>query len=68
MATYCENCGFRTNEVKSGAEISPKGRKICLNITDCSFDMSRDVLKSSTCDINIPELDIHVGAGILGGK
>ena len=68
MSSCCDNCGFRTNEVKSGGGISPKGRRITLNIVDSTFDMTRDVLKSETCDIQIPELDIQMGGGILGGK
>ena len=67
MATNCDSCGHRTNEVKSGSGISEKGVKITLRITD-PIDMSRDVLKSETCALSIPELDFEVGAGTLGGK
>lgn len=67
MATTCEACGERTNEVKSGSGISDKGVRITLRITD-PIDMSRDVLKSETCSLKIPELDFEVGAGTLGGK
>lgn len=44
MATVCDKCGHKDNEVKGGAGIEPKGRKITLKITDTS-DMTRDVLK-----------------------
>lgn len=67
MATNCDSCGNRTNEVKSGSGISEKGTKITLRVTD-PIDMSRDVLKSETCSLSIPELDFEVGAGTLGGK
>nr|CAG4637037.1 EOG090X06TU [Ceriodaphnia reticulata]SVE72958.1 EOG090X06TU [Ceriodaphnia reticulata] len=67
MATNCESCGLRTNEVKSGAGIADKGVRITLRITD-PIDLSRDVLKSETCSMSIPELDFEVGAGTLGGK
>lgn len=67
MATNCDACGHRTNEVKSGSGISEKGVKITLRITD-PIDISRDVLKSETCSMSIPELDFEVGAGTLGGK
>lgn len=67
MATNCDGCGLRTNEVKSGSGISEKGVKITLRITD-PIDISRDVLKSETCSMSIPELDFEVGAGTLGGK
>ncbi|KAM9114036.1 zinc finger protein ZPR1 isoform 2-T2 [Pangshura tecta] len=44
MATNCEACGHRTNEVKSGGAIEPLGTRITLRVTDPS-DMTRDVLK-----------------------
>jgi C4-type Zn-finger protein len=34
MSTNCEHCGYRDNEVKSGAAISEKGKKIILNVED----------------------------------
>lgn len=44
MATHCDECGYKTNDVKSGGAIAPRGRRIILQLTD-SEDMSRDVLK-----------------------
>ncbi|XP_037008768.1 zinc finger protein ZPR1 isoform X3 [Artibeus jamaicensis] len=44
MATNCEYCGHRTNEVKSGGAVEPLGTRINLHITDPS-DMTRDLLK-----------------------
>ena len=44
MATVCEYCGHKTNEVKSGGGIEPKGKRIILQITDPS-DLTRDILK-----------------------
>ena len=44
MATTCDGCGSRTNEVKSGSGIEPKGRKITFQVMDIE-DLSRDVLK-----------------------
>ncbi|XP_065508099.1 zinc finger protein ZPR1 [Caloenas nicobarica] len=67
MATNCESCGHRTNEVKSGGAIEPQGTRITLRITDPS-DMTRDVLKSETCSVEIPELEFELGMGALGGK
>lgn len=67
MATNCDACGHRTNEVKSGGAIEPLGTKITLHITDPS-DITRDVLKSETCGISIPELEFELGMGALGGK
>lgn len=67
MATHCESCGNRTNEVKSGSGIHEKGKKISLKLTDPT-DLARDVLKTETCTVEIPELDLYIGSGILGGK
>ena len=44
MATVCDNCGVKDNEVKSAAGIEDKGKRIELNITNVK-DLNRDVLK-----------------------
>ncbi|XP_037361522.1 zinc finger protein ZPR1 [Talpa occidentalis] len=67
MATNCEKCGHRTNEVKSGGAIEPLGIRITFHITDAS-DMTRDLLKSETCSVEIPELEFELGMAVLGGK
>ncbi|KAL8586080.1 hypothetical protein ACOMHN_065424 [Nucella lapillus] len=67
MATNCEACGHRDNEVKSGGGMEDKGRSITVRI-ETSEDMSRDVLKSETACIRIPELDFETEMGTLGGK
>lgn len=67
MATLCESCGHRTNEVKSGSGIEPQGVRIEVTITGRA-DFSRDLLKSETCDMEIPELELEVGPAILGGR
>ncbi|XP_024878175.1 zinc finger protein ZPR1 [Temnothorax curvispinosus] len=67
MATLCESCGHRTNEVKSGGGIEPQGVRIEVTITG-KEDFSRDLLKSETCDMEIPELELEVGPAILGGR
>ncbi|XP_051788222.1 zinc finger protein ZPR1 isoform X2 [Erpetoichthys calabaricus] len=67
MATTCDVCGHRTNEVKSGGATEEHGTRITLHVTDVT-DMSRDLLKSETCRILIPELDFELGMAALGGK
>ncbi|XP_041098397.1 zinc finger protein ZPR1 [Polyodon spathula] len=67
MATNCDSCGHRTNEVKSGGATEKQGTKITLHITDPS-DMTRDLLKSETCSILIPELEFELGMAAVGGK
>lgn len=44
MATSCELCDYKDNEVKSGGAIEDKGCRIDLHIKD-TIDLSRDVLK-----------------------
>ena len=46
MATVCDACGHRDNEVKGGSGIEPKGTCIKLKLTK-EEDLSRDVLKVS---------------------
>ncbi|KAJ9096577.1 hypothetical protein QFC19_007109 [Naganishia cerealis] len=67
MSTNCEHCGYRDNEVKSGAAISDKGKKIILKVED-EEDLSRDILKSETCGLEIPEIDLVLQPGTLGGR
>ncbi|XP_032328567.1 zinc finger protein ZPR1 isoform X2 [Camelus ferus] len=55
------------NEVKSGGAVEPLGTKITFHITDPS-DMTRDLLKSETCSVEIPELEFELGMAVLGGK
>uniref|UniRef100_T1IQW2 Zinc finger ZPR1-type domain-containing protein n=1 Tax=Strigamia maritima TaxID=126957 RepID=T1IQW2_STRMM len=66
MATNCDKCGHKTSEVKAGAGIEPKGLRIKVHLTDIR-DLHRDVLKSDTCGIEIPELELEVGPGAQGG-
>lgn len=47
MSTNCDDCGYRDNEIKSGAAISELGKKITLKVEDRD-DLSRDILKVST--------------------
>lgn len=67
MATVCGVCGKRDNEVKSGTGIEPTGTRITLRITDPT-DLNRDVLKSDTCAVRIPELELELEEGTLGGQ
>lgn len=67
MATVCEVCGNKTNEVKSGGGIEEKGVRFEVRINS-KEDLTRDVLKSETCSLTIPELDCAVGPSALGGR
>jgi zinc finger protein len=67
MSTVCDNCGYKSNEVKTGGVVPEKGRKISLLIEDVE-DLARDILKSETCGMVIPELDLDLHPGTLGGR
>lgn len=66
MATTCDICGHKTNEVKSGSGTEPKGTKLTLTVTD-PVDLNRDVLKSETCEVRIPSLGFVSSAGSQSG-
>ncbi|KAI8996384.1 zf-ZPR1-domain-containing protein [Trametes punicea] len=67
MSTNCDKCGYRDNEVKSGGAISPQGKRITLKVEDRE-DLSRDILKSESCGMSIPEIELVLQAGTLGGR
>lgn len=67
MATICDACGHRTNEVKSGGGVADKGVRFEVRIAG-KDDFSRDILKSETCCMEIPELELEVGGNALGGR
>ncbi|KAI8350683.1 ZPR1 zinc-finger domain-containing protein [Mortierella sp. GBAus27b] len=67
MSTACDECGYKSNEVKAGGPVSEFGKRITLKIED-SEDMSRDILKSETCGLSIPEIDLELNSGTLGGR
>jgi len=74
MATLCDSCGHKTNEVKSGGGIEPTGKKMTLTVkghidpAQTEEDLSRDILKAETCSIAIPELKFEMGGFALGGR
>lgn len=66
MATTCDLCGYRNSELKAGGEIPRKGKKITLSVRNIE-DLSRDVIKSDTAAVKVPELDLELGSGTMGG-
>ena len=67
MSTVCDNCGYRSNDVKTGGEIPKQGERITLAVEDPT-DLARDILKSETCALECPELKLQVNSGTLGGR
>ncbi|CCH41455.1 Zinc finger protein [Wickerhamomyces ciferrii] len=67
MSTVCQSCGYKSNEVKTGGAIPEKGRRITLHIEEPE-DLARDILKSESCGLSIPELNLELNPGTLGGR
>jgi zinc finger protein len=67
MSTVCDECGYRSNEVKSGGEVPEKGRRIILRVNG-KEDLSRDILKSESAALSCPELQLQVEPGTMGGR
>ena len=65
--TNCDMCGYKTNDVKTGGEVPEKGKRIWLHVTDAK-DLGRDILKSETCLLKIPECRVEVTPGTMGGR
>lgn len=69
MSSACPTCGYKDNEVKSGGAISDKGKRITLKVEAGDEDvLGRDILKSDTCGLEIPEIDLILQPGTLGGR
>ncbi|VUG18387.1 ZPR1 [Brettanomyces bruxellensis] len=67
MSTVCNRCGYKSNDIKTGGEIPAKGHRIILKCTDPE-DLSRDILKSESCTMEVPELGLSITPGTLGGR
>ncbi|CAL4919207.1 unnamed protein product [Urochloa decumbens] len=66
MATTCDICGYRNSELKPGGEIPAKGKKITLRVQNVK-DLTRDVIKSDSASVQVPELELELASGTLGG-
>ncbi|WCJ25151.1 ZPR1 zinc-finger domain protein [Euphorbia peplus] len=66
MASTCDSCGYRNSELKPGGRIPEKGKRITLHVKNIN-DLSRDVIKSDTAGVKVPELDLELASGTLGG-
>lgn len=66
MADACDACGYKNAEVKGGGGVPEKGRRLELRVATPG-DLRRDVIKAETARVAIPELDLEVSTGSLGG-
>lgn len=67
MNTSCDDCGYKSNDVKTGGEIPEQGKKVTLRVSKPE-DLARDILKSESCSMECPELSLSVNPGTLGGR
>ncbi|GAB0496355.1 hypothetical protein MMPV_007667 [Pyropia vietnamensis] len=67
MAFVCAHCGYKSSEVKPGGGVEPRGTRTTLMITRRA-DLSRDVLKSEAATVEVPELELELAPGTLGGR
>jgi zinc finger protein len=59
MAFTCSFCGARSTEVKGQGEITKLGKEISLRVTE-PIDLRRDIFKSETAKVTIPELELEL--------
>jgi zinc finger protein len=68
MATSCDVCGNKSNEVKSGTGIAAQGIRYRLVMND-PIDLNRDILVSETSSFAIPDLDFELSSSrSIGGR
>ena len=61
----CDSCGYKTTEVRGGGGISEKGTKFTLSV-ETEDDLNRDIFKSETSKIVIPEIGFETDEGSMG--
>ena len=66
MAFTCDLCGYKNSEIKAGGAVPRMGTTVSLTVNGHQ-DLTRDVLKSDSAMVSIPELDLELQHGTLGG-
>ncbi|KAI9696348.1 MAG: nucleolar zinc-finger protein [Bogoriella megaspora] len=62
MSFECPHCHFKNSEIQPAGEIQQKGAIYKL-VLDKKEDLGRQVVKSDTCVIKIPSVDLEIPAG-----
>ena len=62
----CQECGYKTTDVKGGGGISDKATKFTLTVRTPE-DLNRDLFKSETASVKIPEIEFETDTGSMGG-
>lgn len=65
MVTLCERCGYKTNEIKSGGGIEAQGSRYTKKVVD-ERDLTIDLVRSDTCSVEIPELELRLESSGTG--
>ncbi len=65
MCLFCEHCHYKTVDVKTSGKVSEKGKRIVLTVATKS-DLNRDIFKSDTAVVTIPEIGLELTPGTLG--
>jgi len=65
MAFSCEACGYKSTEIKQGGGISEKATRLVFKVNEAK-DLNRDVFKSDSCVLAIPEVDLILAPGTMG--
>lgn len=66
MSFSCEFCGAHTTDTKNSGEIGELASTITLN-AEGDKDLKRDLFKSETCKVSLPDLELELDYGTLGG-
>ena len=61
----CDQCGYKTTNVRGGGGISEKGTRLTLSV-ETEEDLNRDVFKSETSKVSIPEVGFETSEGSMG--
>ncbi|CAG8554115.1 6321_t:CDS:2 [Acaulospora colombiana] len=67
MSFNCEHCGLSNNEVQFAGKIAENGCTYTCRI-DNKEDLNRQLVKSETASIRIPELDLEIPATTKKGR
>lgn len=62
----CKYCGFSGRDVQQTSDIQDQGIELHLSVRTAA-DLSRGVVKSSYCTVNIPELGFEIEARPMSG-
>ncbi|RYG49457.1 ZPR1 zinc finger domain-containing protein [archaeon] len=71
MSFSCDECGWKDVEVKGGGAVPDKGTLTELRYNPdaptAHADLTRDVIKGDSANVEIPEIDLVLSHGSLGG-